>query len=193
MIHYLPNALTMLRIISVPLLVLVFQLPGAWSNWAALFIFVAAGATDYFDGLLARRLGATTNFGRILDPIADKLLAVAAIAVLLSVGNMPLVPAVTIICREILVSGLREYVANREIKIPVSPLAKWKTVAQFSALGMLLAGEAIHWSKVVSWSVSEMGAALIWIAAVLTVITGYGYWKIAYRHIVAGEDQGVCP
>ena len=106
---------------------------------------------------------------------------------------MPLVPAVTIICREILVSGLREYVANREIKIPVSPLAKWKTVAQFSALGMLLAGEAIHWSKVVSWSVSEMGAALIWIAAVLTVITGYGYWKIAYRQIVAGEDQGVCP
>ncbi len=192
MIHCLPNSLTILRIISIPLLLLAFQLPGVWSNWVALFIFVAAGATDYFDGLLARRLGATTNFGRMLDPIADKMLAAAVIAVLLSVGNMPLVPAVTIICREILVSGLREYLANRGIRMPVSPLAKWKTATQFVALGMLLAGEAIHWPKGVFWSVSEMGSALIWIAAVLTVITGYGYWKIGYRHIVAGEDQGVC-
>jgi len=191
MVHTLPNFLTVLRIMSIPVLVLAFQLPGVWSNWTALLVFVVAGATDYLDGMLARKLGATTDFGRMLDPIADKMLAAAAILMLLVTGNVPLVPALTIICREILVSGLREYLGNRGVKMPVSSLAKWKTATQFTALGMLLAGEAVVWPKGLFWSMSEIGTVLIWIAAALTVVTGYGYWKIAYRYIIAGEDRGL--
>ena len=191
MIHNLPNFLTVLRIISIPALVFAFQLPGVWSNWTALVVFVVAGATDYLDGMLARKLGATTDLGRMLDPIADKMLAAAAILMLLVTGNIPLVPALTIICREILVSGLREYLGNREVKIPVSSLAKWKTATQFTALGMLLAGEAVTWPKGLFWSMSEIGTVLIWAAAALTVVTGYSYWKIAYGYIVAGEDRGL--
>jgi len=191
MIHSLPNFLTVLRIMLIPALVLAFQLPGVWSNWIALMVFVVAGATDYLDGMLARKLGATTDFGRMLDPIADKMLAAAAILMLLVTGNIPLVPALIIICREILVSGLREYLGNREVKIPVSSLAKWKTATQFTALGMLLAGEAVIWPKGLFWSMSEIGTILIWAAAALTVVTGYSYWKIAYGYIIAGEDRGL--
>ena len=191
MIHSLPNFLTVLRIMLIPALVLAFQLPGVWSNWIALMVFVVAGATDYLDGMLARKLGATTDFGRMLDPIADKMLAAAAILMLLVTGNIPLVPALIIICREILVSGLREYLGNREVKIPVSSLAKWKTATQFTALGMLLAGEAVIWPKGLFWSMSEIGTVLIWAAAALTVVTGYSYWKIAYGYIIAGEDRGL--
>ena len=191
MIRTLPNFLTVLRIILIPVLVLAFQLPGVWSNWAALLVFVAAGATDYLDGVLARKLAATTDFGRMLDPIADKMLAASAISILLVAGNIPLVPALTIICREILVSGLREYLGGRGVKMPVSSLAKWKTATQFTALGMLLAGEAVGWPEGFFWSVSEIGSFLVWIAGVLTVVTGYGYWKIGYHHMIAGEDRGV--
>ena len=191
MVHTLPNFLTVFRIMSIPALVLAFQLPGAWSNWTALLIFVVAGLTDYLDGMLARKLGATTDFGRMLDPIADKMLAAAVILMLLVIGNIPLVPALTIICREILVSGLREYLGNCEVKMPVSSLAKWKTATQFIALGMLLAGESIVWPKGLFWSVSGVGTVLIWVAAILTVVTGYGYWKIAYHYIISGEDRGL--
>ena len=191
MIHNLPNFLPVFRIMSIPALVLAFQLPGAWANWTALLIFVVAGLTDYLDGMLARKLGATTDFGRMLDPIADKMLAAAAILMLLVTGNIPLVPALIIICREILVSGLREYLGNREVKILVSSLAKWKTATQFAALGMLLAGEAVIWPKGLFWSMSEIGTVLLWAAAALTVVTGYSYWKIAYGYIVAGEDRGL--
>lgn len=191
MVHTLPNYLTVFRIMSIPLLVLAFQLPGVWSNWTALLIFVVAGATDYLDGMLARKLGATTDFGRMLDPIADKMLAAAAMLMLLAAGNIPLIPALTIICREILVSGLREYLGKREVKMSVSSLAKWKTATQFTALGMLLAGEAVVWPERLFWSVSEMGTVLVWVAALLTVVTGYSYWKIGYRHIIVGEDRGL--
>ena len=188
MIHRLPNILTIFRIILIPLLVLGFQLPGMWCNWVTLSIFVIAGATDYFDGLLARRLEATTDFGRMLDPIADKMLAVAAIAMLLSVGNIPLIPALIIVCREILVSGLREYLANLSIGIPVTSLAKWKTAVQFAALAMLLAGDAVRWPAGEVIGMSEIGSGFIWLAAALTVVTGYGYWRTGYRHIIRDKN-----
>ena len=188
MIHHLPNILTILRVILIPMLVLGFQLPGMWCNWVTLSIFVIAGATDYFDGHLARRLGATTDFGRMLDPIADKMLAVAAIAMLLSVGNIPLVPALIIVCREILVSGLREYLANLSIGMPVTSLAKWKTAVQFAALAMLLVGDAVRWLDGEVVGMSEIGSGFIWLAAALTVVTGYGYWKTGYRYIIRDKN-----
>jgi cardiolipin synthase len=170
-----PNALTIARVGAIPLLVAAFYLPGSAANWTALALFVLASLTDWLDGWLARRHDAQSDFGRFLDPIADKLLIAAALFMLAAFDRLStpsLIAALVILSREILVSGLREFLAAREaLGLPVTALAKWKTTVQMVAIGFLLAGHAGP-SAVPAQEIGEVG---LWVAAVLTVITGWGY------------------
>lgn len=184
-----PNLLTYGRILAVPLIVLCFFLEGElnssdFARWSALSIFVVASLTDFLDGYLARIWEQTSNIGRVLDPIADKLL-VASILLLLAadgtIAGWSLWAAITILCREILVSGLREFLAGLKVSVPVTQLAKWKTTIQLVAIGFLLAGPA--GDKVLPYT-TEMGITLLWIAAVLTLYTGYDYFRAGLKHVI---------
>ena len=183
----LPNFLTLSRILVIPLLVAAFFLPAPISNWTAFGLFVAASLTDYLDGWLARRLGQTSPFGRILDPVADKLLVAAAIVMLIWADRAPVLPALIILCREILVSGLREFLAELKVGLPVTQLAKWKTAAQMIALCLLLVGLDTPLASAVPISPMDIGTALLWVAAGLTALTGYDYLRVALRHILAPD------
>jgi cardiolipin synthase (CMP-forming) len=185
----LPNMLTYARILAVPLVLLCFYLEGRtrptdfW-RWAALAIFLAASVTDYFDGYVARVWKQTSNIGKMLDPIADKLL-VSAVLLLLAydrtIDKWSLWAAIIILCREILVSGLREYLAGLKVSVPVTRLAKWKTTMQLVAIGFLLAGPA--GDKIVPYT-TETGIALLWISAIVTLYTGYDYFRAGLKHIM---------
>ncbi|MHA1571206.1 MAG: CDP-diacylglycerol--glycerol-3-phosphate 3-phosphatidyltransferase, partial [Alphaproteobacteria bacterium] len=141
MLTSLPNLLTVSRIVVIPLLVAAFALlPRELADWTAFSLFVVAGLTDWLDGFLARRWSMTSSFGEFLDPVADKLLVAAAIILLVWADRAPLLPALIILCRELLVSGLREFLAGIRISVPVSRLAKWKTALQIGALCFLLVG-----------------------------------------------------
>ncbi|HHZ08912.1 MAG TPA: CDP-diacylglycerol--glycerol-3-phosphate 3-phosphatidyltransferase [Rhizobiales bacterium] len=187
----LPNMLTYGRILAVPLIVLCFFLEGRlkssdFARWSALFIFAAASITDYFDGYLARAWQQTSNIGRMLDPIADKLLVATCLLLLAAdtdrtIAGWSLWAAIIILCREILVSGLREYLAGLKVSVPVTQLAKWKTTIQMLAIGMLLAGPALD--KLLPFS-TEAGVALLWISAIVTLYTGYDYFRAGLKHIV---------
>ena len=170
-----PNGLTVLRLIFVPILLGTCLLPAAWSNWLALSIFVAAGITDYLDGALARRLNVVSEFGRMLDPIADKLMITSVLLLLLWQGIAPLIPAVIIIGRELVVSGLREYLALVGQKLEVTLLAKWKTTLQFIALAVLLAVGNEAFPNHPGVMLELIGLGLFWLAALLTLVTGYDY------------------
>jgi len=169
----IPNALTILRIILIPILVLSFYLEGPLSNWVAAIIFAFASLTDYFDGLLARKFNAYSSFGKMFDPIADKLLVASTLVMLVHFDKVNVIPAILILCREITVSGLREYLAEFKFSIPVTNLAKVKTGIQMVAIVILILGEQgtglAH--------VDILGNVAIWIAAVLTLVTGYAYLK----------------
>ncbi|MFB8341176.1 CDP-diacylglycerol--glycerol-3-phosphate 3-phosphatidyltransferase [Brucella cytisi] len=185
----LPNILTYGRIIAVPLVVLCFFVEGRlessdFARWTALGLFIIASITDFFDGYLARIWKQTSTIGRMLDPIADKLLVSAILLLLAADGTIAgwtLWAAIIILCREILVSGLREYLAELKVSVPVSRLAKWKTTAQMVALAFLLAGPA--GDKVVPY-VTEMGIVLLWISALLTLYTGWDYFKAGLKHVM---------
>lgn len=185
----LPNILTYGRIIAVPLVVLCFFVEGRlessdFARWTALGLFIIASITDFFDGYLARIWKQTSTIGRMLDPIADKLLVSAILLLLAADGTIAgwtLWAAIIILCREILVSGLREYLAELKVSVPVSRLAKWKTTAQMIALAFLLAGPA--GDKIVPY-VTEMGIALLWISALLTLYTGWDYFKAGLKHVM---------
>ena len=169
----LPNALTLARIAAVPLLIAAFYLPAPAANWVAMVLFVAASVTDWLDGWLARRWEQQSDFGKVLDPIADKLLVAAALFMLAAFGRLSvpsIVAAIAILGREILVSGLREFLAGRA-SLPVTALAKWKTAVQMTAIGFLLVGPAAVW-RVPAQSIGEVG---LWLAAVLTLVTGWDY------------------
>lgn len=181
----LPNALTYLRIIAVPAVVacLVF-LPGASGRWSALGIYILAGITDWFDGYFARAWKQQSTLGRMLDPIADKLLVGATLLALTAEGtisHLALWAATIILCREILVSGLREFLAELNIKIQVTRLAKWKTTVQMIALAFLIAGPA---GDSLIPHTTSLGLVLLWIAAVLTLWTGFGYLKASISHAI---------
>jgi len=178
----LPNLLTLSRIVVIPALVGTFYLDTPLAHWFALALFVAAGITDFFDGWLARRYGETSNLGRFLDPVADKLLVAAAIVMIVAfdrVDGLSVMAAVVIMCREIMVTGLREFLAEIRVAVPVSRLAKWKTTMQMVAIGFLLLGDAgppaLH--------VKAVGTVLLWIAAVLTMYTGYDYLRAGLRYM----------
>ncbi|MBB4092918.1 CDP-diacylglycerol--glycerol-3-phosphate 3-phosphatidyltransferase [Ochrobactrum pecoris] len=185
----LPNILTYGRIIAVPLVVLCFFVEGRlessdFARWTALGLFAIASITDFFDGYLARIWKQTSTIGRMLDPIADKLLVSAILLLLAADGTIAgwtLWAAIIILCREILVSGLREYLAELKVSVPVSRLAKWKTTAQMVALAFLLAGPA--GDKIMPY-VTEIGIALLWVSALLTLYTGWDYFKAGLKHVM---------
>jgi cardiolipin synthase len=170
MLFSLPNLLTMFRIALIPGLVASFYIAGDPGHWLALGLFCAAGLSDFLDGYLARAMQLTSRFGQLMDPIADKLVVAAAILMLVhngTIGDISILAAIIILCREMLVSGLREFLASAKVSLPVTALAKWKTTVQMIALGFLLAGEA----------------------AVLTLYTGYDYLKVGLRHAVNADEE----
>jgi cardiolipin synthase len=181
-----PNLLTISRIAAIPALVAAFYIPGNIGMLATCAIFVLAAVTDYLDGYLARSWSIQSQLGRMLDPIADKLLVGAAILMLVHFDRAPILPALVILCREILVSGLREFLAEVQVGLPVSRLAKWKTGVQMTAIGFLLAGSAAPW-----WAFAEqVGGYGLWIAAVLTLITGFDYLWVGLQHSGAAPAKG---
>jgi cardiolipin synthase len=185
MITSLPNLLTLSRIGVIPALIGAFYLPGVLGNWVVLALFVGAGVTDWLDGHVARSRDQVSPLGRFLDPIADKLLVASTLLMLVAfdrIAGWTVLPAVVILCREILVSGLREFLAAIRVSVPVSQLAKWKTGLQMVALGFLIVGDA-GWHVV---PVSLIGAAGLWVAAVLTIYTGYDYLREGLR-FMTGE------
>jgi len=183
-----PNILTLFRIALVPGVVGAFYVDGDTGRWIALALFVAAGISDFLDGYLARSLNMMSRFGQLMDPIADKLVVASALVMLVqagTIGSGSIIAAVIILCREILVSGLREFLANAKVSIPVSRLAKWKTTVQMIAIAFLLAGNA--GDKIVP-HITDIGIAGIWFAAILTLYTGYDYLKVGLRHAVTADD-----
>lgn len=188
MITSLPNLLTISRVVAIPVLVAMFYLDGDLWRWLACLLFTAAALTDFFDGYLARARQEQSAFGRFLDPIADKLLVAAAILMLVAfdrIAGLVVLPALIILCREILVSGLREFLAELNVGLPVSRLAKWKTTIQMVALGFLIVGE----SGPSLLPVQFIGEAGLWTAAALTLITGYDYLRAAAHHVGPSAPQ----
>jgi cardiolipin synthase len=201
----LPNLLTYARIAAVPLVVACMYwqaiLEGElWLRLVALVIFIVAGVTDFFDGYLARSWGQQSRLGRMLDPIADKLLVASCLLMLAAdetIKGWSLFAAIIILCREILVSGLREYLAELRVSVPVTQLAKWKTAMQLVAIGFLLGGAAVdpvlpH--SVLEWrwhsggeplpAGTSIGLVLLWISAILTLYTGWDYFRAGLRHLI---------
>jgi cardiolipin synthase len=185
----LPNILTYARIVAVPVVVglLYWQSiigGGLWLRWLALAIFIAAGITDILDGYLARMWGQQSSLGRMLDPIADKLLVASCLLMLAAdetIRGWTLLAAVIILCREILVSGLREFLADLRVGVPVTRLAKWKTTGQLVAIGFLIAGEAGE--KVLPQTI-EIGITLLWLSAIVTLYTGWDYLRASLRYMM---------
>ncbi len=187
MLTDLPNLLTLSRIAAIPVLVALVVAHGPWTDLCACLVFIAAGVTDYLDGHIARSRKQFSEIGRMLDPIADKLLVGASLMVLAGLQRLPfwaLVPAIVILLREILVSGLREHLAGLRVSLPVTRLAKWKTGFQMGAIGVLLAGNStaalLHLGFL---PIGLIGSAMLWVAALLTLVTGWDYLATGFRHV----------
>jgi cardiolipin synthase (CMP-forming) len=193
----LPNLLTYARIVAVPAVVACMYWQdilqgGLWLRWLALAIFIVAAITDFLDGYIARMWGQQSTFGRMLDPIADKLLVASCLLMLAAdttIRGWTVWAAIVILCREILVSGLREYLAELRVSVPVTQLAKWKTAAQLLAIGFLLAGQA--GDQVIGQTlgrstriITELGIGLLWISALVTLYTGWDYFRAGIRHLI---------
>ena len=195
----LPNLLTYSRIAAIPLVLGLIFSQVLWAEWLALALYIAACITDFLDGYLARAWQQQSSLGRFLDPIADKLLVASVLMVLVGVdtiGGISILPALIILCREILVSGLREYLAEARVGLPVNRLAKWKTGIQMTAIGFLVVSD----SAIVVFGITpvEVGLAGLWVAAILTLITGYDYLRDSYGHIdgssvAAGKGDAATP
>lgn len=189
----LPNILTYGRIAAIPVVVGCIYAQSIadyplWLRWVAVAIFIGAAVTDYLDGYYARIWNQQSAFGRMLDPIADKLLVASSLLMLAADGiihGWSLWAAIVILCREILVSGLREYLAALRVSVPVTKLAKWKTTVQLVAIGFLLAGPA---GDEVIPMVSLIGIVLLWASAILTMYTGYDYFRSGIHHLIK-EDE----
>lgn len=185
----LPNILTFSRILAIPVIVGLMFLPSPLGNWLPFGIYTYACITDFFDGYLARAWEQQSAMGRFMDPIADKLLVAGVLLMLVatdSISGITILPAAIILFREILVSGLREFLAEVQVKVPVTVLAKWKTTIQMLALGFLMVGAAgPDFGPVSTHAIGVVG---LWIAAALTVGTGYDYLKAGWRHIAGPES-----
>jgi cardiolipin synthase (CMP-forming) len=183
-----PNVLTYGRMAAVPIVIGCMYWSdllggGLWLRWVALVVFIGAGVTDFFDGYFARMWGQQTTFGRMLDPIADKLLVSSCLLMIAANGTIKgisLWAAIVILCREILVSGLREYLAGLRVSVPVTRLAKWKTTVQLVAIGFLIAGKA--GDRLVPIT-TVTGLSLLWISALVTLYTGWDYFRAGVRHL----------
>jgi cardiolipin synthase (CMP-forming) len=184
----LPNLLTLSRILAVPILVFLLWRPAPLDYAITFVLYCIVGATDYLDGYLARAWGNISKLGQFLDPIADKIMVGAVLIMLISsrkanplpeIAGLNIIPGLIILLREIMVSGLREFLASLQISVPVSALAKWKTTFQFVALGALILGGAV---PQMLW-VHNVGIVCLWVAAALTMVTGYNYLRIGLRHM----------
>jgi cardiolipin synthase len=178
----LPNLLTISRIVAVPALVALLWFPGFATYLAAFVLYGLIAFTDWLDGYLARRMGTASKLGAFLDPIADKIMVAAVLLMLVArgaIGGVQVIAAIIILLREILVSGLREYLGGRQVSIPVSRLAKWKTTFQMIALGAIILTIALPLQAWLWWT----GVATLWLAALTTVITGWDYLRIGLRHM----------
>ena len=174
----IPNILTIGRILIAPILVVIYYFSGELSDWLSCIIFVIAAFTDYLDGFFARLYKQQSKFGELLDPIADKVLVATALALLImsqTIKGPHVIAAIIIITREILVSGLREFLAKAQIYIPVTNLSKSKTVIQMTAISILLAGNS--GDKFLFDYGIELGICLLWMSAILTLWTGYAYLR----------------
>ncbi|MCA0432737.1 MAG: CDP-diacylglycerol--glycerol-3-phosphate 3-phosphatidyltransferase [Proteobacteria bacterium] len=189
----LPNILTYGRIVAVPAVAALLLWGSLGARWWALAIYVAAAVTDFFDGYLARRWHQQSSLGRMLDPIADKVLVSVILLVLCADSILRgghIWAAIIILAREVLVSGLREYLGELRVSVPVTKIAKWKTTVQLVAIGFLIAGPA--GDKIVAGftngasvdSITNIGIGGLWIAAALTLYTGYDYFRAGLRHVV---------
>ncbi len=188
----LPNHLTLTRVVAVPLLVAVFFLETATGQWIALGIFTMAAITDFLDGYVARKSGLHSDFGKFLDPVADKLLIAAVLMMLVAFGQVSghaIIPAVIILCREILVSGLREYLAGIDIGLPVSHLAKWKTAVQMLSIGVLIVGDSAHPFLPEDIPVRLIGEGGLWVAALLTLQTGFSYLRTGLFYMTGSAQD----
>ena len=177
----IPNILTIGRIVIVPIFILTFYLPGALGDWMPFFIFVLASFSDFLDGLLARLYKEESKLGELLDPIADKIIVASALVLLImdgTVTHFEVIAAIIILIREILISGLREFLAKVQVNMPVTSLAKFKTFIQMFAIATLLTGESgnqlVNFGN---YNAHSIGIILLWIAAFLTLYTGYDYVK----------------
>jgi cardiolipin synthase len=185
----LPNLLTLSRILAVPILVFLLWKPAPWDYAVTFVLYCIVGITDYFDGYLARAWGSISRLGQFLDPIADKIMIAAVLVMLMASrkadGDAPIIqdwsviPALIILLREIMVSGLREFLAELKVLVPVSALAKWKTTFQLIALGALILGGAVPDQP---W-VHQVGIFCLWVAAALTLVTGYDYLRAGLKHM----------
>ncbi len=189
MLTNIPNLLTLSRILAMPLVVATFYLPAPLGPWTGCVIFAIAGITDWLDGKLARAWHQQSEWGRFLDPIADKLLVSGTLLMLTATQRISapaVLPALVILSREILVSGLREHLAGMRVKVPVTGLAKWKTAIQMIAIGVLLVGDSgpdyLH--------AKLLGELLLWIAAVFTIVTGYQYLAAGIAHVSVADTGG---
>lgn len=196
----LPNILTVSRVAIIPVFVLVFYLPySPWLRLLASLLFITASVTDYLDGILARKYQVQSKFGRCFDPIADKLLVAAALMMLVSTNSRDsiiTIAGIIIISREILVSGLREFLAGANVSVPVTHLAKWKTGIQMTSIALLLIGKdgisllldfcfirEAFINGYISWMIGDvLGKSLLLISAMLTIVTGYKYWQVGAQN-----------
>lgn len=192
--YSLPNILTISRIVVIPVIFLSIYIHALWWSVFAGILFIVAAVTDYLDGYLARSRNETSAFGRLLDPIADKLLVVSALLIIVAnqmVDNISYIPVGIIMCREVLVSGLREFMAEVKVGMPVTRLAKWKTGFQMTALSMILLSRIwvvnVFGDDVMVWGV--IGEILLWVAGVLTFMTGYDYFKKSLDYIKGLEEN----
>ena len=189
----IPNILTVGRILIVPFFVLAFYLPGFYGDLTALILFIVASFTDFLDGMLARILGQESKLGELLDPIADKIIVATALILLVMDGtirNYEVIAAIIILTREILISGLREFLAKGKIKLPVSSLAKLKTVLQMVSIALLLSGDTGN--KIINfqdYNAQTIGIILLWLSAALTLFTGYEYMRKGIDHAISEDSK----
>ena len=193
MLRKIPNILTIGRIIIVPFFVLAFYLPGLYGDLTALILFIVASFTDFLDGMLARMMGEESKLGELLDPIADKIIVATALILLVMDGTIrhyEVIAAIIILTREILISGLREFLAKGQIKLPVSNLAKLKTVLQMTSIALLLSGDTGN--KIINfqdYNAQTIGIILLWLSAFLTLFTGYDYMRKGIDHAIAEDNK----
>jgi len=193
MLKKIPNILTIGRIIIVPFFVLAFYLPGFYGDLTAFALFVIASFTDFLDGMLARMMGQESKLGELLDPIADKIIVATALILLVMSGTIKhyeVIAAIIILTREILISGLREFLARGQIKLPVTNLAKLKTFLQMLAIALLLTGETGN--KILNfqdYNAQTIGMILLWLSAFLTLYTGYEYLRKGIDHAISEDNK----
>jgi len=193
MLKKIPNILTIGRIIIVPFFVLAFYLPGFYGDLTAFALFVIASFTDFLDGMLARMMGEESKLGELLDPIADKIIVATALILLVMSGTIKhyeVIAAIIILTREILISGLREFLARGQIKLPVTNLAKLKTFLQMVAIALLLTGETGN--RILNfqdYNAQTIGMILLWLSAFLTLYTGYEYLRKGIDHAISEDNK----